>query len=115
MGSLYIAESGGYLIRKVTGTSGLNIISTFAGTGSSGSGGDGGQATSARFNFPYQIFCSSSSQLYMGNQGTITSRVRVIGLSSGIVSTYAFTGPAVSTDAAGPATSMTIATTAGVF
>ena len=47
-GSLYIADSDNYRVRKVSG----GIITTVAGTGTAGYSGDGGQATSAQLNVP---------------------------------------------------------------
>ena len=44
-GDLYIADTGNYIIRKVSKSTG--VISTIAGTGLSGYSGDGGLATNA--------------------------------------------------------------------
>lgn len=52
-GSLYIADQGNNVIRKVNGTTG--IITTIAGIGTSSSAGDGGPATSAGLSGPYDI------------------------------------------------------------
>ncbi len=46
IGNVYVADSLGYRVRKITVSTG--VITTLAGTGSSSYSGDGGAATSAR-------------------------------------------------------------------
>src|SRR5581483_8617362 len=57
-GSLYIADSGNFRIRKVDAASG--IISTVAGNGTFGFSGDGGPATSASLSTPTGIRVDST-------------------------------------------------------
>lgn len=52
-GTLYIADQGNSVIRKVNGTT--SIITTIAGTGVSSTSGDGGPATSAGLSGPYDV------------------------------------------------------------
>ncbi len=61
LGNLYIAEYGGYRVRKVTVSTG--IITTFAGSGNVGDTGDGGDATSATFQGPHGVAVDSSGTL----------------------------------------------------
>jgi hypothetical protein len=60
--NVYIAESAGYRIRKVT-TDGK--IATVAGTGTLGFSGDGGRATSANLNTPYGVTVDPSGNIYI--------------------------------------------------
>ena len=50
---MYVADYGNHRVRKVTVSTG--IISTIAGTGSVSYSGDGGAATSATFDYPYDV------------------------------------------------------------
>lgn len=67
-GSLYIAESGNFRVRRVapgddgvvTGGAG-EIITTMAGSGANGFLGDGGPATLARFNGPVNVLAGPAS------------------------------------------------------
>ncbi|MNR75292.1 Serine/threonine-protein kinase PknD [compost metagenome] len=61
-GNLYIAESAGERVRKVTpgGT-----ITTFAGTGTSGFSGDGGPAQSAQLSSPRAINLDKNGNFYI--------------------------------------------------
>ena len=62
-GSLYIADSGNYRVRKVSG----GIITTVAGTGTAGYSGDGGQATSAQLNVPFGVAVDAQGNLYIAD------------------------------------------------
>lgn len=83
-GSLYIADRGNNLIRRV----GLDgIISTVVGKPrSSGFSGDGGPATAAQLNFPSDIAVAPDGSLYIADQGN--HRIRRVG-PDGIISTVA--------------------------
>lgn len=87
-GNLYIAESGGNRIRKVSPS---GTISAVAGTGAIGSGGDGGPATSATLYNPTGLARDSAGNLYVADWKN--NRVRRIS-SGGIISTYAGNGAA---------------------
>jgi sugar lactone lactonase YvrE len=69
-GNLYVADTGGYAIRKVTAD---GTVSTFAGTlGSSGSAD--GIGTAARFTLPTGIAIDSTDNLFVTDWGDHTIR-----------------------------------------
>lgn len=70
---MYIAETLGNRIRKVSAN---GIISTYAGTGSAGLSGDGGDATKARLNAPMDLAVDSAGNLYVADSGN--QRIRKI-------------------------------------
>lgn len=88
-GDLYIADSWNHCVRKIDTE--LGLISTFAGTGEAGFSGDGGPATEATFNF---LMCVSlnpaNDKLYLADLKNL--RIRMVDLTSGIVSTVAGNG-----------------------
>lgn len=89
-GNLYISDSGQNVVRKIS-TNG--IITTVAGNGNTSLGsssGDGGPATSAQLNFPTALAVNSAGDLYIAD--TLSSRVRVVSASSGIINTVAGNG-----------------------
>jgi YVTN family beta-propeller protein len=69
-GNLYIADSSGNRIRKVTG----GKISTIAGTGISGRSGDGGPATSAMLNLPQGIAVDSIGNVFIADTNNVAIR-----------------------------------------
>jgi trimeric autotransporter adhesin len=83
-GTLYIADSGNYRVRKVAN----GIISTVAGNGTMGFSGDQGPATSAQLSGPNGIAVDSSGNLYICD--SVTSRVRKV--SGGVIASIAGTG-----------------------
>jgi hypothetical protein len=93
-GNLYISETGGHRIRKVTASTG--IITTVAGNGyrdQSGDGGysgDGGAATSAELNEPWRVVVDSAGNLYIADTGNF--RIRKVTASTGIITTVAGNG-----------------------
>lgn len=96
-GSLYIADNGNQVIRRVA----AGIITTLAGTGTSGFSGDGGPATAAQLTNP--------TFLAVGNGGVYVSdainhRVRRID-ANGIITTVAGNGTLAFAGDGGPATS----------
>lgn len=72
-GNVYISDRMNHRLRKIN-TSGN--ISTIAGTGVVGYSGDGGPATSARINFPRELFSDGSGNIYFAD--TDNDRVRKI-------------------------------------
>lgn len=88
-GDLYIADSGNNCIRVVKKSN--NIISTVAGYVRSGYRGDGGLATSAALFDPRGVTVSASSRLlYIADSGN--NCIRMVALSTGIITTVAGTG-----------------------
>jgi hypothetical protein len=87
LGNLYLSDTAGNRIRKVTKSS--SIISLVAGNpGIMGNfGGDGGQATSAELNGPNQLFVdTATNRLYFADE--TNNCVRVVNLNSGIITRY---------------------------
>lgn len=100
-GNIYIADSSNSRIRMVTVSNG--IISTVAGTGSFGSTGDGGPALSAKLGYPIGLaVATSSGNLYISDY--LSNCVRMIEISTGIITTIAGTGAYGSTGDGGKAT-----------
>jgi trimeric autotransporter adhesin len=87
-GNLYIADTYNNRVRMVTKSTG--IISTVAGTVSSGYSGDGGLATSADLFYPDGVAIDASGNIYIADAGN--NRIRMVTLSTGIISTVAGTG-----------------------
>jgi hypothetical protein len=78
-GSLYIADTFNYRIRKVD-TNG--VITTVAGSGPYGYGGDGGAATQAVLARPTGVAVDASGNIYIAD--TDNQRVRRVGLNGKI-------------------------------
>ena len=85
-GTVYIADTGNNVIRKVTLD---GLIQTAAGNGTAGYSGDGGQATNAKLNQPSGIAVDSSGILYIAD--TSNQRIRKVA-SDGTISTIAGDG-----------------------
>ena len=86
VGNLFIADSGNYVIRKVS-TNG--IISTIAGNGTSGYSGDGGYSTNALLGNPIGIAVDGVGNLFIADRGN--SRILEI-VTNGIINTVAGNG-----------------------
>ncbi|MHA0044045.1 NHL repeat-containing protein [Deinococcus sp. PEB2-63] len=106
--NLYIAESNGNRVRKVTPS---GVISTVAGTGVSGSTGDSGPATTATLNYPSGVATDSSNNLYIVEE--VGNRVRKV-TPNGVISTVAGTGTIGSTGDGGLATAATLGGSVGL-
>jgi hypothetical protein len=78
------------------------VINTIAGNGVAGYSGDGGQATAAELYAPEGLMIDPSGNLYLCDEGN--SRVRMVNLSNGIITTWAGNGNASSSGDGGPAT-----------
>jgi len=85
-GTVYIADTGNAVIRKVTG----GIITTYAGTGAVGLAGDAGLATSAAMSAPYSVAVDASGNLVIADYGN--NRIRRVDSKSGNISTIAGIG-----------------------
>jgi len=88
-GSVYLADTFNNRIRKFDPETGT--VSAFAGTGKSGFSGDGGPALKADFGGIYSIvFNPTGDKLYLDDLDN--RRIRVIDMSTGIVTTVAGKG-----------------------
>jgi hypothetical protein len=85
-GSLYIADTGNNLIRKIT-TNGN--IATVAGTGAPGYTGDGGQALSATLRNPTGVAVDTYGNIFIAD--TRNNVIREVG-ADGIIATIAGNG-----------------------
>ena len=85
-GSIYIAETMGHRIRRVSPD---GIITTVAGKGESGFSGDGGPATEAQLDEPWGMDFGPDGALYFADH--YNHRIRRVGLD-GIITTVAGNG-----------------------
>ncbi len=83
--NVFLADSGGNRIRKVTFD---GVITTVAGTGTAGFSGDGGPATAAELKGPTGVVVDGSGVIYIAD--TRNHRVRKV--AAGIITTVAGTG-----------------------
>ena len=98
--NLYIADSGNYRIRKVSG----GVITTVAGNGASGFSGDNVPAGSAALFSPLGIAVDSNGSLYFVDSGGLPGNSRIRKVSGGVLTTVAGGGESGLGDG-GPATS----------
>jgi NHL repeat len=80
---LYIADTNNHRVRRVD--FGLNVIETVAGNGTGGFAGDGGSAVDAMLNYPRDIEIGPDGNLYIVDLGN--HRIRMVDLTTGIIST----------------------------
>src|SRR5688500_8664473 len=100
-GSLIVADTANYRVRRVDPA---GIISTIAGTGERGYSGDGGPATAARFDDPRGLAFDAAGNLYVSNaEGSTHPTVRRID-PAGTITTVAGGHPAGFAGDGGPAT-----------
>jgi uncharacterized protein (TIGR03437 family) len=85
-GSIYIADTNNYRVRRVSAT---GIITTVAGTGTFGYSGDGGPATSAQISRPYGIAIDGAGNLYIADYDN--HRIRRVS-TGGVITTVAGKG-----------------------
>ena len=79
-GTLYIADTGNNMVRKVSQT---GIITTVAGTGLAGYSGDNGPAASAQLSTPFALALDSAGNLYIADQRNKV--VRMVAVGTGII------------------------------
>jgi DNA-binding CsgD family transcriptional regulator len=84
-GTLFIADTGNQLIRRVKD----GVITTVAGTGSEGYGGDGGLGTAAELDVPLGLALDSRDNLYIADSGN--DRIRKLDVG-GRITTVAGNG-----------------------
>src|SRR6185312_6089699 len=87
-GNLYISETGSNVVRRVMMSS-TKAISTVAGSYVAGSS-DGTSSVTAKLNGPQGIVVDVNGSLYITDAGN--QKIRVVDLSSGLISTVAGTG-----------------------
>lgn len=97
-GHLFVVERDSHTIRRIDADTGL--VSTIAGTGAAGYSGDGGPASAAQLRQPHSIAFDARGNLLICDIGN--SRVRIIGMESGLISTLSGTGERVATPDSGP-------------
>jgi len=107
-GNLYIADSSGARIRKVSTT---GVISTVAGNGNYGFSGDGGSATSAQLFYPTSVALDAAGNIYIADSQNY--RVRMVS-SVGVITTVAGNGTWGSSGDGGSATSAQLSNAQGV-
>jgi trimeric autotransporter adhesin len=108
-GNVYIVDLNNNVIRKVIVSTG--IITTIAGNGT---GGDGGPAYSAALSLPQGIAVDASGNVYIAEAGAYSNRIRMITVSTGIITTIAGTGTSGYSGDGGPATSAELNYPSGV-
>jgi sugar lactone lactonase YvrE len=109
-GSLYIADSANNVIRMVQN----GIISTIAGSGDPSILGDYGPATSAYLYSPMVVGISANgSILYIVD--TYNYRIRIVVMSTGIISTVVGSGLRMLAGDGGPASSASISQVFGLY
>lgn len=88
LGSLYISESSGNCVRKITN----DIVQNYAGKclSANGATGDGGAATAALFNHPMGIAVNTLGLLFIADNGNY--RVRSVSPSNQVIGAYAGDG-----------------------
>jgi len=87
--NLYIADRGGYRIRKVSASTGS--ISTVAGNGIYGNSGDGAAATLANLKDPWDVDVDTIGNIFIADR--FDCKIRKVN-SGGIINIYAGTGTA---------------------
>ncbi|HKY77061.1 MAG TPA: serine/threonine protein kinase, partial [Acidimicrobiia bacterium] len=99
-GSLIIADTANYRVRRVDPA---GVITTIAGNGERGYSGDGGPATAARFDDPRGLAYDDAGNLYVSNaEGSPVPSVRRIA-PNGVITTVAGGRPAGFAGDGGPA------------
>jgi trimeric autotransporter adhesin len=98
-GNIYIADTDNNRIRLVTKSTGF--ISTVAGRGPGTYTGDGGQATAATLYAPRDVAVDASGNVYIAD--FYNNRIRLVTISTGIITTVVGNGKAGYTGDGGPA------------
>jgi cysteine-rich repeat protein len=85
LGSLFIADTGNYRIRRMDAATG--IITTVVGTGTHGFSGDGGPATSAELKRPVDVAIDALGNLIIADSED--NRIRRLDAETGVITTVA--------------------------
>jgi sugar lactone lactonase YvrE len=101
---LYLADTENERIRRVDFAA--NTIETIVGNGNEGFSGDGGPATDATVNHPRDIEFGPDGNLYIAD--TDNHRVRMVDMTTGIITTVAGDGDATFGGDGGPATAASL-------
>jgi sugar lactone lactonase YvrE len=103
-GALYFSDTLNNRIRKVEFTSTdfkTGQVTTIAGTGDAGFSGDGGTGSEAQINYPEDVEVGPDGNLYFADANN--NRVRMIDLSTDVITTVAGTGERGYSGDGGPA------------
>lgn len=87
-GNLFVVERDAHVVRRIDART--RVVSTVAGTGVAGFSGDGGPATAAQLRQPHSIAFDAAGNLLICD--ILNSRVRLVDMKTGIITTYAGTG-----------------------
>jgi DNA-binding beta-propeller fold protein YncE len=87
-GHLFVVERDAHVVRRIDART--KVVSTVAGTGVAGFSGDGGPAQAAQLRQPHSIAFDANGNLLLCDIGN--SRVRIIEMKTGVITTYAGTG-----------------------
>ncbi|HEV7864679.1 MAG TPA: phytase [Acidimicrobiia bacterium] len=101
-GSLFVADGGNNVVRRIAPN---GTITTVAGNGTAGSSGDGGPATEAAINLPHAVAVDGTGHLFIADSSS--ARVRMVG-PDGIITTVVGTGAEAFSGDGGPGTQATI-------
>jgi len=107
-GTVYIADSGNSVIRRV---SPLGVITTVAGNGQDGYSGDNGPATSAELGYPEGVAVAADGSFDIADDGN--QDIRRVN-SSGVITTVAGNGQTGYRGDNGPATAAALSDPTGV-
>ncbi len=86
--NLFISDTGNNRIRRVDGAT--QVITTFAGSGTSGFSGDGGLATSAQFQDTRGVAVNAAGDVFIADLNN--HRVRRVDAATGVITTIAGSG-----------------------
>ena len=89
-GRVYLADTYNHRIRRIDPAA--STVTTIAGDGTKGFSGDGGPATAAALALPRDLELGPDGRLYIAD--TDNHRIRVIDLTTGIITTFAGNGQA---------------------
>lgn len=97
-GNLFVVERDAHAVRRVDAATGR--VSTVAGTGEAGYSGDNGLAVEAQLRQPHSIAFDADGNLLICDIGN--SRVRLLDMDSGVITTLSGTGERASTPEQAP-------------